>query len=104
MTAIARELGYLAKDYSIDEMQGSVFHHSFLKQPEIREVARIQKLFYIGARNARFIPLIRKIVHLRLGPIYHLIFLITYLIRYMRETGNNLLNVLVISFKHIKNY
>lgn len=102
--AIARELGYLDKNYSVDQMQSSVFHHSFLNQPEIRQVARLQKLFYLGARNARFIPFMRKMVRYRLGPVYHLLFLVTYLIRYMRESGNSIFNILVVCIKHRKNY
>ena len=94
----------MSKDYSVDEMQGSVFHHSFLKQPEIREVARIQKLFYIGARNHKWIPLIRKIVRYNLGPIYTGIFFLTYFIRYMRESGHSFFSTLIIGFKHLKNY
>jgi len=98
--AIARELGYLDNNFSMDDLTGSVYTKSDLNQPEIRELERVQKLFYIGARNHKWIPLIRKIVRYNLGPIFTLIFLITFFIRYMRESGNSFLNTVIIGIRY----
>jgi radical SAM superfamily enzyme YgiQ (UPF0313 family) len=101
---IAREEGCLGQNFTLEDSFGSVFLASHLNQPDIRKVQRVQKLFYIGARNHRWIPFIRKVVNYRLGPIYHLIFLFTYFIRYRRETGTGFLKMVIIGFKHLKNY
>jgi radical SAM superfamily enzyme YgiQ (UPF0313 family) len=98
--AIARERGYLNNSFSVEDLTGSVYTKSDLNQPEIREIERAQKLFYLGARNHRWIPLIRKIVHYNLGPVFTLIFLITFFIRYMRESGNSFLNTVIIGIRY----
>jgi len=101
---IAREVGALDPNFTMEDAYGSVFQESHLNQPEIKEIVRAQKLFYIGARNHKWIPLIRKIVRYNLGPIYTGIFFLTYFIRYMRESGHSFFSTLIIGFKHLKNY
>lgn len=105
--AIARELGYLDNKFSMEDLPGSgkitlgsFYNKSYLNQPDIRELERTQKLFYLGARNHRWIPLIRKIVRYNLGPIFTLIFFITFFIRYMRESGDSFLNTVIIGIRY----
>lgn len=100
--AIAKELGYLDKDFSLEDLVGSYDFKSFLNQPEIEEIKRAHKLFYIGARNHKRIPLIRKVVRYNLGPIYTLIFYATFFRRYTRESGDNFLNTVLIGVRYFK--
>ena len=97
-------IAFFRKDFSQDELSFSIFKGSLLNQPEIREVQRAHKLFYIGARNHRWIPLIRRIVKLRLGPFYHMVFFLTYFIRFSRESRFNLWNVIKAGWKNLRNY
>ncbi|KPL14658.1 hypothetical protein AMJ74_02950 [candidate division WOR_3 bacterium SM1_77] len=98
--AIAKELGYLDKNFSLEDLVGSYDFGSYLNQPEIEEVKRAHKLFYIGARHHRWIPLIRKVVRYNLGPIYTLIYLLTSFIRYMHESGDSFLHTVVIGLRY----
>jgi radical SAM superfamily enzyme YgiQ (UPF0313 family) len=99
---IARDLGYLDDNFSMDDLTGSVYTKSDLNQPEIRELERVQKLFYLGARNHHWIPIIHRLVRQNLDPVFNLVFLITFAIRYMRESGNSLLNTIMIGVRHFR--
>ncbi|RJP73684.1 MAG: radical SAM protein [Candidatus Zixiibacteriota bacterium] len=102
--AIARQMGYLEADFTIDSMGKSVFRSSRLNQPEIKEVIRVQKLFYLGVKFPWFIPVIRKLAHVNLDPLYNVIFIGTYFIRYLRESGNGFFHAVWIGIRNIKNY
>lgn len=102
--AIARELGILDKDFSLDELEGSIFKRSLLKQKDIRKIERLQKLFYLGVMNKWLIPFIRKIVHYNLGPLYSLVFFISTFLRFLRESRYDLTMVIRMGIKHLKNY
>ncbi|TKJ40134.1 hypothetical protein CEE37_10385 [candidate division LCP-89 bacterium B3_LCP] len=101
---IAREKGLIKESFTLEDSKGSVFLESHLDQPDIKKIQRAHKVFYFGARNHRLIPLIRKLVQFRLGYVYNIIFLMTYLIRYMRETGNSFFNTFLMGIKNIKNF
>jgi len=101
---IAFEMGCINDDYSMDTLDGSIFHYSVLKQPEIKEIERAHKLFYLGARNRKLIPLIRKIVRYNLGPIYTIVFLVTYFIRHWKESGASFSKMVLMGLKQLKRY
>ncbi|RJP73685.1 MAG: radical SAM protein [Candidatus Zixiibacteriota bacterium] len=102
--AIARAHGYLDSNFTVEEQRRSVFGRSLLKQPQIREVERVHKFFYLGAKMPWFIPVIRRVVRYNLGPIYTLIFLITYFIRYVGESGASLWQAILFSARNLKHY
>lgn len=99
---IARKLGCVDDASSTEDIAGFAHTKSSLVQPEIKELERAQKLFYLGARNHRLIPLIRKIVHYNLGPIFTFVFFVTFFIRYMQESGDNLLHSFLVGGRYIK--
>jgi hypothetical protein len=101
---IARENGYLKEDYDPDKVDSTILNRSLLDQPEIREVERAQKLFYIGARHGCTIPLIRKVMKFNLGPLYSGIFILTSFVRFLKQSRYNLPYIIRLGLKHLGNY
>ena len=99
---IARKRGCIDEKSPMEDIPGFAHTKSTLVQPEIKEVERAHKLFYLGARNHRFIPFIRKIVHYNLGPVFTFVFFATFFIRYMEESGDNLLHSILVGGRYIK--
>jgi len=58
---------------------------SMLKQPDIREVERLQKFVYLGVKFPRTLPFIRRAVHHDHARLYHWIHRITYLLFYFKR-------------------
>jgi anaerobic magnesium-protoporphyrin IX monomethyl ester cyclase len=102
--AIAREMGYLDPSFTMEDMGKSIFKKSLLKQPEIHLVERVQKCFYFGVRYPKLIPLIKRLVHYNLGPIYTLIFMAGQFLRFLRECGNDFFYVIWLSIKYYRNF
>jgi radical SAM superfamily enzyme YgiQ (UPF0313 family) len=101
---IALEKGYIPEDNPMDNASGSIFKRSVLQQPEIKEIVRLHKLFYLGVKFRPLIPLIKKLVKVELGPIYTFIFLITYFIRHWKESGAGFFQVVWLGLKQLRNY
>jgi anaerobic magnesium-protoporphyrin IX monomethyl ester cyclase len=102
--AIAREMGYLDADFKADSLAKSIFKHSMLKQPDIELVERVQKCFYFGVRYPKLIPILKRLVHYNLGPIYTLTFLTGQFLRFLHECDNDFFYVIWMSFKYFRNF
>jgi hypothetical protein len=105
-TRIAMEVGAIPADFDVDrDMKGlSLFKDSCLKQPDMRALIHTQKLFILGVKVPWTIPILKKIVYWPLTPLYEVIFLFTFFLRYMRETNLSLLQILNTAFRQIREY
>lgn len=100
---IARAKGLIDEDFSLDDLQASFFSGSVLKQPNIRQLIRLQKLFYIGVKMPWTIPLIARLVKLPLDKLFFVLFALTYTYRFMRETDIGWWNALRFAARHRRN-
>ncbi|TKJ41603.1 hypothetical protein CEE37_03290 [candidate division LCP-89 bacterium B3_LCP] len=103
LAEIARSKGLIKEDFSLDDLEASFFSGSVLKQPNIKELLRIQKLFYIGVKMPWTIPLIARMAKLPLDKLYFLLFGLTYTYRFMRETDIGIWNTIKFVLRHRKN-
>lgn len=103
LAEIARSKGLLKDDFSLDDLEASFFSGSVLKQPNIRQLIRLQKLFYVGAKMPWTIPIIARLVKLPLDRLFFLVFALTYTYRFMRETNIGWWNALRFAIRHRKN-
>jgi radical SAM superfamily enzyme YgiQ (UPF0313 family) len=95
--------GYL-EEIRPDEFSPSFFKDSLLNTKDIEAIVNLQKLFYIGVKYPRTIPYFKKMVRLRLRPLYHLIFLITFGYRFMKANQYNLFEMIGFSLRVVKFY
>lgn len=100
----ARQKGLVPANFTADDLTGSIFYRSVLQQPQIREIERVQKLFYVGVSYPRFIPAIRKLAHVNLGPLYEVIFLGTHFLKNLRESEANIFRMLWLGIKRLRTY
>lgn len=103
LAEIARSKGLLSEDFSLDDLEASFFSGSVLRQPNIRQLTRLQKLFYIGVKMPWTIPLIARLVKLPLDKLYFLLFALTYTYRFMQETDIGWWNALRFAIRHRRN-
>jgi radical SAM superfamily enzyme YgiQ (UPF0313 family) len=103
LAGIAKSKGLIAEDFSLDDLEKSFFSGSVLKQANINELIRIQKLFFIGVKLPWTIPLIGKLARWPLDRLYFLLFALTYTYRFMRETDIGWWTALKFAFRHRKN-
>lgn len=103
LESIARSKGLLAEDFSLDSLNASFFSKSVLRQPNIKQLIRIQKLFYIGVKAPWTIPIIARLAKLPLDGLYFILFALTYTYRFMRETDIGWWNALKFAVRHRKN-
>lgn len=103
LAGIAKSKGLIAEDFSLDDLQKSFFSGSVLNQPNIRQLIRIQKLFYIGVKLPWTIPIIGKLARWPLDKLYFFLFALTYTYRFMRETDIGWWNALKFAVRHRKN-
>lgn len=68
-----------------DETIADAHTSSILKQPDIDEVVRLQKLVYLAVKIPFVLPLIRKILKYNYPRIYYYIHRITYLLFYFKR-------------------
>lgn len=105
-TRIAMQVGAIPRDFDVDrDFEGlSLFKDSCLNQPDMQALIHTQKLFIVGVKLPWTIPILRKAVYWPLTPLYELIFLFTFFLRYMRETDLSLSQVLNTAFRQIREY
>jgi radical SAM superfamily enzyme YgiQ (UPF0313 family) len=103
LAAIAQEKGLLKQDFSLDDINASFFSSSVLNQPNIKQLTRLQKLFYIGVKMPWTIPIIARIVRLPLDPLFFLLFAVSYTYRFKQETDINWWTTLKFAIRHRKN-
>jgi radical SAM superfamily enzyme YgiQ (UPF0313 family) len=101
---IAQEKGVLKTDYSLDDMEKSFFSKSILNQADIERIERLQKLFYMGVKLPVLIPFFKWLTKFRLGAIFQLLFGVSFLYRFMRETDIPLHQVVIFALRHRKSY
>ena len=91
----AIEKGFLeARDHR--SFSPTFFKDSPLKQKNINELVNLQKFFYLAIKMPVTIPLIRVLIKLPLRPLYELVFLLTFALRY--KTANRLTLFEIIQF------
>ncbi len=103
LAAIARAKGLLADNFSLDNLEASFFSASVLKQPNIRQLTRLQKLFYIGVKMPWTLPMIKLLIKLPLDRLFFVLFGLSYTYRFMRETDIGFWNALRFAIRHRKN-
>jgi radical SAM superfamily enzyme YgiQ (UPF0313 family) len=67
-----------------DRFDPSYMKSSRLRQPDIRSVCNVQRLFYPLVKLPRLFPLLRRLVRLPSNPVFDGIFLLTFAWRYKR--------------------
>ena len=80
----------------------SFFSDSVLKQPYIKELTRLQKVFYVAVKMPWTIPLLTRLVKLPLGRLFFFIFGVSNLWRFMRETDIGWFWALRLAIRHRK--
>ncbi|MFH1862342.1 MAG: radical SAM protein [bacterium] len=103
LAAIAQEKGLLPKDFNLDDLEASFFSKSILLQPNIKQLTRLQKLFYIGVKMPWTIPIIAKLVKLPLDKLFFVLFAISYTYRFKQETDISWWNTINFALRHRKN-
>jgi len=103
IAAIAQEKGLLKKDFSLDDLESSYFFKSVFKQPNIRQLTRLQKLFFFGVRMPWTIPIIAWMVKIPFDKLYILLFGLSYTLRVGREFHLGWSNALRFALRHRKN-
>lgn len=102
LAEIARSKGLLQNDFSLDHLEASFFSDSVLKQPNIRQLTRLQKLFYIGVKMPWTLPAIVRLIKLPLDRLFFLLFALSYTFRFMQETDIGFWNALKFAIRHRK--
>ncbi|RJP80616.1 MAG: radical SAM protein [Candidatus Zixiibacteriota bacterium] len=100
---IARSKGLLDDRFSLDNLEASFFSGSVLKQANIRQLTRLQKLFYLGVKMPWLIPVLARLVKLPLDRLFFLLFGMSYTYRFMRETDIGFWNTIKFAIRHRKN-
>ncbi|MFH1734072.1 MAG: radical SAM protein [bacterium] len=103
LATIAQSKGLLDESFSLDDINASFFSSSVLKQPNIKELTRMQKLFYLGVKAPWTIPLIKIAAKLPLDPLYFGIFAATYTYRFKQETDIDWFTTVKFALRHRKN-
>jgi anaerobic magnesium-protoporphyrin IX monomethyl ester cyclase len=103
LATIAHSKGLIGDDFSLDDLNASFFTGSVLKMPNIAQLTRLQKLFYIGVKMPWTIPILRQMVKLPLDKFYFLLFGLTYTYRFMQETDIGWWTAFKFALKHRKN-
>ena len=103
LAEIARSKGLLSENFSLDDLEASFFSGSVLQQTNIRQLTRLQKLFYIGVKMPWTIPIIARLAKLPLDKLYFLLFAMTYTYRFMQETDIGWWNAMRFAIRHRKN-
>ena len=103
LAEIARSKGFLRESFSLDDLSASFFTASVLDMPQIKELTRLQKLFYIGVKMPWTIPILGRVVRYPLDPLFWLLFALTYTYRFMRETDIGLWNTIKFALRHRRN-
>lgn len=88
--------GFLIKNSCSDSLHSSFFRKSLLNMDEIKQICRLQKLFFWGVRFPCLISIIKAAVYLPLMPFYEVLFILSFGIRYKRS--NNLTLMETFSF------
>ncbi|MFQ5900625.1 MAG: B12-binding domain-containing radical SAM protein [Thermodesulfobacteriota bacterium] len=99
----AIEKGYL-DTINIDNFYPTFFEGSLLKTDDIDSIVNVQKLFYIAIRFPWTFPLIKRLVRLPLGRIYHIIFLLSFAYRYARSNRLGLRDIFRFSVSSLRLY
>jgi radical SAM superfamily enzyme YgiQ (UPF0313 family) len=103
LAAIAKDKGLLQDDFSLDHLEASFFSGSVLKQDNIKELVRLQKLFYLGVKLPWTQRLLPRLVKFPLDRLYHLLFALSFTWRFMQETDIGFWNALKFAYRHRKN-
>lgn len=103
LAEIARAKGLLDEKFSLDNLEASFFSDSVLKQANIKQLTRLQKLFYIGVKMPWTLPVIARLIKLPLDRLFFVIFALSYTYRFMQETDIGFWNALRFAIRHRKN-
>ena len=101
---IAQEQGVLKQDYSLDDMEKSFFANSVLNQSDMKRIERLQKLFYLGVKLPGLIPLFKWMTKYPLGPVFKLLFGVSFLYRFACEVDIPLYKAVLFALRHRKSY
>lgn len=99
---IAKEMGCLKDDFSLDDIQKSYFSESVFVNKDIKRIVRLQKLFYYGVKMPWLIPVIRLVTYIPMKPVYRLLFGASFLFRWMQETDTPFLKAVLFGLRHSK--
>ncbi|HEX7343867.1 MAG TPA: radical SAM protein [bacterium] len=102
LAQMAQEKGLIGPDFSLDDLEASFFSDSVLKQPYIKELTRLQKVFYVAVKMPWTIPIFTRLVKMPLGRLFFFIFGVSNLWRFMRETDIGWFWALRLAIRHRK--
>jgi anaerobic magnesium-protoporphyrin IX monomethyl ester cyclase len=81
---ISRELGYLDKDFNVDNFRNSYFKTSILRNKDYKSLNNLQKLFYVAVKFPIFDPIIKRLIKYEIPWLLNTIFYLTYGYRYIK--------------------
>lgn len=96
---ISRELGYLTKDYDVDNLTNSYFKSSILKNKDHKALNNLQKLFYIAVKFSFLERIIKYMIHFDLPKFFNTVFYLTYGYRYIKTYRISPFRLMVMGIK-----
>ena len=78
ITEYAKEKGFLPRDYDVKDVHGGIYRYSPLKLKDKYQIVNLQRLFFLGVKFPRLIPLIKKLIKLHPNPIFTFIGQVLY--------------------------
>jgi radical SAM superfamily enzyme YgiQ (UPF0313 family) len=97
-------MGLAGEDYSVDRIGASFYRSSVLPPEHTREVANLQKFFFLAVKFPSLAPLIRRLARLPGNPLYDFVFLGGYAFNYMGSENLGPLRVLNLGLHTIKDF
>lgn len=90
--------GFIAVE-DLEKLDLNWHSHSIIKQPNIRQLENLHKLFHLAVYFPRLEPIIKKLIQLPPNPLFMLVQRISHLITYKRTTGLSLRRALWVGIK-----
>lgn len=78
ITEYAKEKGFLPRDYDVKDVHGGIYRYSPLKLKDKYQIVNLQRLFFLGVKFPRLIPLIKKLIKLHPNPVFTFIGQVLY--------------------------
>jgi len=96
---ISREMGYLGKDFNVDNFRNSYFKSSILKNKDHKALNNLHKIFYIAVKLPLLDPLIKRLIHLNLPHLFNAVFYLTYGYRYVKTYRISIFRLMMMGLK-----
>jgi len=99
----AKNNGFLKEDFSLDDLSTLYFDTNVINISDKRSVSNLHRLFYLAVKFPALLPLIKRLVHLPLEPVYRIVFMICFTHNYAKYKRLNVYRVLKLGWLTLKN-